>query len=756
MIEMQGNSLLYSLRKRHRYSLWKVSKESKVNIFALFNMERGYWRISEKSAKKLGAYYGVEPESLSNKGEIPSSIKIRDRDSARFFAFVKSFFMNKITLIVSLLVTIIGAIIAPISGVKLLDMDDNYLSYYNERYVGIYNQVADYANAGDSSASIGTMPLFYVVNGVHTNDFFYYAGLDEATASYSYPLSYSDYDEEGEETNSWINKIYEFFNKEHLGFSIVDIMNLYTGDSASSFMNGKISIRFNRDESGGNIHFFESESVNASFSSRLRLSADEGHYNVEFNILYSDKSQYILYGAFDLLSPLKVYNVVSFSMDSLMLSYAPLKESDPMVKEVGDTLSSLLNKAMDDFSALLSKLGYEEGVSSFMESYLADEKTTKGRWVLLTVLFSLSSLLGALALCSFFIGLILILSNKDPEVEKASPIEKEEDKEKHRKLPKNWAFGPCIKEGYYRIAGLALVLTGNLLAPILCGNLFSSFDSSLDLTKIVDTLSLYPFQLFGSFVLITVIMNILTKGKNLPFKASAFMAGGLIYYVLELVIEAQLLRKSAVLATAVDYLPGNLFWSVGIFAFISLFLFHTPKGCDSKKKEVAYRCCSLIPVGYIAISVALLYLRKTHQIALPLFVKDLLLQKSNLLLLYGVLFLYGVYFLRLFLKRRYGYEEAKRFENSSEYAFYQNAVMLLAMALPILLDVFCSDLSFFIALGFNHNQYLWILLPMFAFYRPRIPERDGFLDALYVVGITLVWFIPYLIAFIMFSNWLPF
>ncbi len=754
---MNGNSLLYSLRKKNKYSLFKASKESKVSIFALFNMERGYWRISEKNAKKLGAYYGVEANDLINTGEIPASIKTKEGDSARFFAFVKNFFMNKITMIVSLIATLAGAILSPISGVKLLDMDDNYLSHYNEGYVDVYNQVADYANSLDGEAYIGTMPLFYLANGAHTNDFYYYEGIEERSAiSASYLLSYEDYGEEEEEPSSWINRIYQFFNKEHFGFSIVDIMNLYMGEDTSSFLEGKTTIRFNRDESGGNVHFFESERVNAAYSSRLRLSSDLSRYNVEFNVQYADKSQYILYGGFDLSSPLKVYNVVSFSMNSMIMEYKPLDKGDPSIEMVGETLYSLLDETMGAFSSLLAKLNYEDGVSSFMSDYLEDEAKVRGEWIALTVLFSVSSLLGALALCLFLIGLILSLTKKEPEEEKVSPLEEEEDKGEHKKLPRNYPFGPFIKEGYYRIAGLALVLTGNMLAPLLCANLFGSFGNIVDISGIVDALSLYPFSLFGSFVLVTVLMNILTKGKNLPFKASMFMAGGLIYYVLELVIEMQLLRKSAVLAAAIDYLPGNLFWSVGIFAFIALFLFHTPERCDNKKKEIVYRCCSLIPLAYIAVSVTLLYLRKTHALTLSIFVKDLLLQKSNLLLLYGIIFLYGVYFLRLFLKKRYGYKEAKRFENSSQYALMQNTVMLLAMALPIFLDIFCSDNPFFIALGFNHNQYLWILLPMFAFYRPRIPERDGFLDALYVVGIAAVWIIPYLAAFIMFNNWLPF
>ncbi len=755
MSKMKGNSLLFSLRKERKLSLFKVSRGSKVSLFLLFNMERGYWRISSKSAEKLGAYYGVEPSSLLNEDDIPSSIKPHKGDSARFFSAIKRFFMSKITLIVSAIISLIGGVIAPISGVQLLDMDDNYLYYYNEGYISVYDQVADLTNAGDLYASIGTMPLFYVVNGAHTNNYSMYQKAESVEESYSVrSVDYNDYESE-EETTSWITKIYEFLNKEHLGFSIVDLLNLYMGDSAN-WSEGKTSIRFNRDENGANIHFFEYEMYNATYSARLRLASSEAAYNIEFNILYNGGEQYILYGGYDLVNPIKIYSVVRYSMDSLILQYIPLEEGNSIIKEVTDVLVSIFDKAMNNFSSLLSVLNYKDGASTFMKNYIEDDKNVKSKWLLLTVIFSLSSILGSLAICIFFIGLILILTKKDPEEEKASPIEQEEDKEEHRELPRNWPFGPFIKEGYYRIAGLGLVLAGNLLAPIVASNIFATFNNIVNLGKVVDALSLYPYQLFGSFVLITVLLNILLKGKNLPFKAATFMAGGLIYYVLELVVEMQLLRKSTVLATAVEYLPGNLFWSIGIFAFISLFLFHTPKGCDSKKKEIRYRCCSLIPVAYIVVSATLSYLRKKHIITLSLFVKDLLLQKSNLLLLYGVLFLYGVYFLRLYLDKRYGYKEAKRFLNSSQYALYQNIVMLIALSVPIVMDIFCSDIPFFSMLGFNHNPYLWILLPMFAFYRPRIPERDGFLDACYVVAVSLVWFVPYFSALLMFINWMPF
>lgn len=759
MIEMKGNSLLFSLRKKRKLTLLKASRLIKVNPFLLFNMERGYIAINEKYAQKFAQFYDIDYNELMNEGGMPHSIKPHEKDSKRLFRLVKSFFMNKITIIVSLLFTIFGAIASPISGNKLLAMDDDYLSFYNEGYIASYNQVADWVNNEEyGSSKQGTMPLFYLLNGVHTNDYFaYYYDAEETKAERTtLSVNYDTYEEE-EETESWLTKIMNFLNKEHMGFSIVDMLNLYGGDDANLFVDGRTSLRFNRDISGANVHFFESEWSNHEFNARLRLAGSDGSYNIDFNIRYSDGNQYILYGGTDLINPLNVYCVLSFSIDSLMLIYTPVDASSPAVSKVGESLKTLYDKGLGRFDKLLSSLGYEGDIKKFASDFLLDEARAKSEWLFLTVFFSISTLLGALSLCILFVGLVLIITKKEGEEERKTPIEKEQDKEKKRDLPRNWPFGPFIKEGYYRLAGLILVFIGNLTAPLVCSSLFGTFTSGkVDLMGAVDAFQLYPFQLFGSFILVSIIMNILIKGKNLPFKASLFMAGGLIYYVLELIVEVQLMRKSSLLAVAVDYLPGNIFWSVGVFAFISLFLFHTPKGCDSKGKEVAYRLCSLIPLSYIAASVVLLYLRKTHAIELPLYVRDLLLQKSNLLLLYGVLFLYGVCALKAFLKRKYGFEKEKLFENSYEYALYQDIVMVLALSVPVLLDLFASGNTTMSVLGFNHNPYLWILLPMFIFLRPRIPERDGILDAAYVVGVSLVWLVPYLSAIIMFVKWLPF
>lgn len=410
-----------------------------------------------------------------------------------------------------------------------------------------------------------------------------------------------------------------------------------------------------------------------------------------------------------------------FYKDSSSEKVIFLDEDDSLYKDAVKTVQNVLPKAFEaiksDFKALFS---YD--FDSFFHDFTYSKKNAEQSYdsSLLWGMISSISIITSIALL-----IAIVIVKKDLTEKKKSffsSIEPSIVYNDFHTLPKNLSFSPMIKDGYLRIFGIILLLFGSsALALRFYLLLFASTDVGSFFPEIIKMAGyIYPI----AFLLILFLkLNGMSKDKKVFSSAITMLYLGLVFFVFEVFTSIKFKYDDALMALLVSYFPGNIFWSIGHFMVIASLLFSSPNWIKTKKGLILFRLLSLIPVIYFVVSYSLNIAIKNHLLVLPDPVEFLFVSKNIIVALFAIAYLYFDFFLRFWIRKKYG-NQSEVFMTSNQYLFLKNISATILVLLLCLLDYLLSNYSISKSLGFGKNTYIFVLAPVFLFYRQRIPPKS--------------------------------
>jgi len=356
------------------------------------------------------------------------------------------------------------------------------------------------------------------------------------------------------------------------------------------------------------------------------------------------------------------------------------------------------------------------------------------------------SILGAAFAFLSLLCLVMFLGRKK---KKALPILEDSDLEsvsfnEVKPLKKNWSIFPFLPETVLRLASVGLVLTSSIILFRLVYSLFhaGALDISTALQVFQDGKSFLQMQNYvvaATMLWFFIRIEIMSKRNAAIYTAISFAFMGVLYYIgidmigfyLEDVSDAYHLMLLTVLKLI---LPGNVFWGIGAFALLVLFIGTTPKGYSTGKR-ILWHSLGLFPMAYLLGSYF-------YQVGTslwgwsewPEWAANLLFRKQFASTVFAILFPFGVTWLRHIIRRKYGEDQAEKYFEGNAYYFEKNLIACLIIAAIATVNGLMKDSSFAKALDLKRAVWVWVLIPPILFYHPRIGERSQKLDLAFTVA----------------------
>jgi len=345
----------------------------------------------------------------------------------------------------------------------------------------------------------------------------------------------------------------------------------------------------------------------------------------------------------------------------------------------------------------------------------------------------------------------------------SSTIEKAPDKEEHKTgeieetdeiAPRRYRFEsflqqhnirPIFGEWVIRGAGLLLLFVGTVLVWL------SSYSSSHSLGGVGWELFRAAEPQYESIVgtanvvLTIALVGIITETRrNLHITSAIFFILTLTWYtVITSVLVCLDLGIRAASSTLVDFiamfLPGNIFINIGIFTFIGFFLFSDPPRYFINRK--VFRALSVIPLGIAALSVTFTALTAMQFMIPPYWLRPMLLDRSFDSLIIGIMYEFVVFAFRATLTKKYKTENIDELLERRSIQFEKNLIL-------------CGLIAFYVIVYYaipavrqgtvssGPNTFIYILIPLFLFYKPAGRHHRAVSDAIYYALYIFVLLIP--------------
>ncbi len=248
---------------------------------------------------------------------------------------------------------------------------------------------------------------------------------------------------------------------------------------------------------------------------------------------------------------------------------------------------------------------------------------------------------------------------------------------------------------------------------------FLDFDTFLDDLRVMGRIFLYLFLYLGLYALEYGIMSYLeTSGSPLLKLASSFT-------------------------------PPNMFGTICLYFVIMLFLFFTPRFIKTRRRLIAYRLCSLIPVLIIFGAHVISQGAKTlFDWKLPLSLRLLLSEEKIAFSVLCVSYLFMMFFLRLFYEHRYGTDNARKIFNGNRFIWIKNALTCLLIVFIVGLNQLLGRSAQAVDFGWGQTTDLLLLTPLILFYHPHKGPRSRFVDALTMTYYLIALSVGYVLAVI--------
>jgi len=306
---------------------------------------------------------------------------------------------------------------------------------------------------------------------------------------------------------------------------------------------------------------------------------------------------------------------------------------------------------------------------------------------------------------------------------------------------------PVLGEWVIRGIGFALIVVGSVFMRIINASLATpAIEELYPLFKMINAA--------GQVLLVIALIGIIAETRrNLTFTAAAFFTMAVTFYMA--VNSVFFALDSTIKTTFMDIsfsqflsqmIPGNIFMSMGLFAFIGFFLFEEPPSWLIKRK--AFRLLSLIPTGIAISSVVLSILYRAEAIAPNYWISSFFFVRDVDGLFVGIAFLFELFLFRHVIGKRYGKENVDEVMSRPSVQFKKNLVLCLIIGVytAIFYLVPSGGRSY---LRLDDHTLIYCLIPFLLFYKPAGKNRNNALNILYYALYILTFLIPTIVTLAM-------
>ena len=306
---------------------------------------------------------------------------------------------------------------------------------------------------------------------------------------------------------------------------------------------------------------------------------------------------------------------------------------------------------------------------------------------------------------------------------------------------------PVLGEWVIRGIGFALIVLGSVFTHII--------NAGLATPAIED---LYPlFKMIsaaGQVLLVVALIGIIAETRrNLTFTAAAFftmavtfyLAVNSVFFALDSTIKMDFMGITFSQFLSM-MLPGNIFMSMGLFAFIGFFLFEEPPSWLIKRK--AFRLLSLIPTGIGICSVVLSILYRAEAIAPNYWISSFFFVRDVDGLFVGIAFLFELFFFRHVIAKRYGKENVDELMSRPSVQFKKNLILCLIIAIYTAIFYLVPS-GGRMYLHLDDHTLIFCLIPLLLFYKPAGKNRSNASNILYYALYILTFLIPTIVTLVM-------
>ena len=302
-------------------------------------------------------------------------------------------------------------------------------------------------------------------------------------------------------------------------------------------------------------------------------------------------------------------------------------------------------------------------------------------------------------------------------------------------------FTPFIPEIALEILGIIIVFVASFRIFFYYSMIIGLTPATVTDFKFVNE-TFMPLFYLGMFLLYFIDFDTFVEDKRVLRNFFMYLLLFIGLYVLEVYLISILRSKESIIFDLAEYITfPNMFGSIALYFLMMFLLFCTPKVINKKWKLILYRASSLIPATVVLtlyfifksankfwgweLSYDILYLFDSERISFSLLC---------------ISYLYGLYFLRLFFKKKYGDNDAKRFFNGNRYIFLKNLMLSIIILVVAVTEYLLRYNSNAVKLGFGQNYYVIFLIPFVMLYHPHKGERNFWTDImttiLYMLAIS--------------------
>ncbi len=453
--------------------------------------------------------------------------------------------------------------------------------------------------------------------------------------------------------------------------------------------------------------------------------------------------------------------------DSITLENGnPVESSTEIYQAVKEKMLSKIENVNTDLTSLIKeKTGMEY---DFYNELLIDHKEGANKNLFAEIMSLAMGIIGIgltglflfALLFSFFFGIkeekkklelgrIDTMSTESENKTRGSPnTVTEKQKENIAMMRKDIPFFPFLPETVLEIIGICLIALGSVRIFL---NLEMLFYSSGVTQEMYNQTSTNLFRLFtvGMFLLYFIDFDIFLDDSR---SLRNFFLYGIVFfglYFIECILIEYLAKTRGLIFILRDYyvVPNN-FGTISCYFGIMFFLFYTPKNINTKKKTIIFRLMCLIPIAWIIVSSVIFENYKALGLEFNTWQVYFFDSERPQFSLLCVSYLVGLYLIRLYFKKKYGQEAAKRFFNGNRFYYIKNIFICLIVA-AIAVNEYCLRNYTSNIKGIGSYYQIVYLIPMLLFYHPHLGKRCKPLDYFTLILYGLFFSFGYLLAAIL-------
>ncbi len=453
--------------------------------------------------------------------------------------------------------------------------------------------------------------------------------------------------------------------------------------------------------------------------------------------------------------------------DSITLENGnPVESSAEIYQTVKEKMLSKIENVNTDLTSLIKeKTGMEY---DFYNELLIDHKEGANKNLFAEIMSLAMGIIGIgltglflfAILFSFFFGIkeekkklelgrIDTMSIESENKTRGSPnTVTEKQKENIAMMKKDIPFFPFLPETVLEIIGICLIALGSVRIFL---NLEMLFYSSGVTQEMYNQTSTNLFRLFtvGMFLLYFIDFDIFLDDSR---SLRNFFLYGIVFfglYFIECILIEYLAKTRGLIFILRDYyvVPNN-FGTISCYFGIMFFLFYTPKNINTKKKTIIFRLMCLIPIAWIIASSVIFENYKAMGLDFNTWQVYFFDSERPQFSLLCVSYLVGLYLIRLYFKKKYGQEAAKRFFNGNRFYYIKNIFICLIVA-AIAVNEYCLRNYTSNIKGIGSYYQIVYLIPMLLFYHPHLGKRCKPLDYFTLILYGLFFSFGYLLAAIL-------